>query len=241
MATIQASDVLPVRSRISWGAVLGGAFVSLAIYLVLMLGGVALGVTVANRMSDRALGIGAGLWTTVSLLLSLFIGGMVASRCSVGENKTEAAIYGVVVWGSFFFLLALLTAGTVNTGINAMLGVSHAMSPSSQFSDEDLRQFGFSNDQIARAREAREKARAEVNQAGDEGQSTGDKLRDAANDDRARKAAWWAFIGMALSIAAAVSGAVLGAGPTLVITSFRIRAATHAPVVEDPVREVSAR
>jgi len=237
MATIQASDVLPVRSRISWSAVLAGAFVALALYLVLMLGGAALGVTMAAKtnVSDRALGVGAGLWATVSLLLSLFVGGMVASRCSVGENKTEAAIYGVVVWGSFFFLLALLTAGTVNTGINALLGVSNAVDPSARLNDQDFERFGFTKDQITAARE---RARGQTDR-GDADASTAERMRDAAGDPRTRATAWWAFIGMALSIAAAVGGSVLGAGPNLVITSFRIRAA--APVTEAAPRETVVR
>src|SRR5687768_6249628 len=96
MATIQASDVLPVRSRISWGAVMAGAVVAVAMYVLLIVAGVALGVTVADRVTNQSLGIGAGIWSTISMLLSLFAGGYIASRISVGENQSEAAVYGII-------------------------------------------------------------------------------------------------------------------------------------------------
>lgn len=222
MATIQASDVLPVRSRVSWGAVMAGVFVALSLYIVLMMGGVALGMTVGDRVRAENLGIGAGVWALVSMLLSLFLGGVVASRISVGENKTEAAIYGVVVWGVFFALLALLTAGTVNTGLNALLGAANVAQAAgaNRLSEEDLRRAGFTQEQMDQFKGQFEKLRGGV------GNTTSEDVSNAAQraGERTTQAAWWAFAGMVLSLAAAVGGSLLGAGPSLVITSLRIRA-----------------
>jgi high-affinity Fe2+/Pb2+ permease len=55
MATIQASDVLPVRSRISWGAVLAGAFIALTAYIVLATLGAAMGLSLSNKMTSHAM------------------------------------------------------------------------------------------------------------------------------------------------------------------------------------------
>jgi hypothetical protein len=91
--------VLPVRGRISWGAVLAGAVIALTAYLVLAMLGFAVGLSLNERMSSTALGITAGVWAIVSMLIALFIGGFVCSRCTAGENKVEAAMGGIVVWG----------------------------------------------------------------------------------------------------------------------------------------------
>jgi len=237
MATIQASDVLPVRSRVSWGAVLAGAVVALTVYMVLMLGGMALGVTVSDRVSDKNLAIGAGVWSLVSMLLSLFAGGYVSTRCSVGENKTEAAIYGIVVWGVVFVMLTALTVGTVNTGMSALMGAARtavaANGGSARLSDADLQKAGFTQDEITKFKEKFGNLR-------DTAANAGEKVREAAEDPHTKAAAWWAFTGIVLSLASAVLGALMGAGPTLVITSFRIRAA--APVVANaPVSETTVR
>jgi ABC-type transport system involved in multi-copper enzyme maturation permease subunit len=211
MATIQASDVLPVRSRISWGAVMAGAVVALAMYILLMSAGVALGVTVADRVADSSLGIGAGIWSTVAMLLSLFAGGFVASRISVGENKAEAAIYGIVVWGVFFALLLLMTTGVINTGLNAVTGASSAAQAagSDRVTAEQLEKLGIS--------------KAEIDRVKDRLRPTDEQVEEAKKASTA--AAWWAFAGLALSMATCVGGALLGAGPNMVITSLRVRAA----------------
>lgn len=214
MATIQASDVLPVRSRISWGAVMAGAVVALAIYVLFMAAGVALGLTVAGQIEGDTMGISAGIWSTVAMLLSLFAGGFVASRISVGENTSEAAVYGIVVWGVVFVLLMALTAGAINTGLNALTGASTAAAAATnQLSEADLREAGLTPEQIERAR-ARLRDRLTP---------TDEQMRTAR--ERSAAAAWWAFAGLALSMAAAVGGAILGAGPNMVITSLRVRAA----------------
>src|SRR4051812_35970894 len=50
------SDVLAVRSRVSWGAITAGAMVALTVYVVLALLGVALGVEAAVRGTGTDLG-----------------------------------------------------------------------------------------------------------------------------------------------------------------------------------------
>src|SRR5262245_51104205 len=112
MATaIETQDVLPVRSRVSWGAIFAGAVVALTVYLLLSSLGVALGLSVSGRVDGQNLAIGAGIWAILSTLISLFLGGWVASQCTAGETRGEAAVYGVVVWGIFFAALLWLAAG----------------------------------------------------------------------------------------------------------------------------------
>jgi len=236
MATIQASDVLPVRSRISWSAVLAGAFIALTAYLVLATLGVATGLSLSNRMSSHTLGIAAGIWAIASMLIALFIGGCVCSRCTAGENKTEAAMGGVVVWGVVFVLLAWLSTGALNTGLRAVFGVANtatqARTDGNPLSEKSLRDAGFNDKQIEDMRGQFDKLRGRVSDASEEDATAAQKHATAA--------AWWTLTGIILSLAASVVGALVGAGPTLVITSLRLRggAVTTEPA---PTREAVVR
>jgi len=229
MATIQASDVLPVRSRISWSAVLAGAFIALTAYLVLAVLGLAVGLSLSHtRVSGSALGIGAGIWAIASMLVALFIGGCVCSRCTAGENKTEAAMGGVVVWGVVFAMLALLSGTALNTGLRTVFGVTNAAAQAQAsgnvFSEDNLRKAGFTDEEIANAQTKFDKLMGRVKNADEEDVAA---AQDAAQKN-ATAAAWWALTGIVLSLAASVVGALVGAGPTLIITSLRLRGAAVA-------------
>src|SRR5437868_15122856 len=100
-ATPKASDLLAVRSRISWGAIAAGAMVALAIYFVLTLLGLALGMELIMR-GQGGLGPGAAIYSILTLLLAMFLGGWATSRLAVGESKLEAVLYGIILWGVLF-------------------------------------------------------------------------------------------------------------------------------------------
>jgi len=237
MATIQASDVLPVRSRISWSAVLAGAFIAVTAYLVLAVLGLAVGLSLSHTtVSNSAIGIGAGIWAIVSMLVALFVGGCVCSRCTAGENKTEAAMGGVVVWGVVFTILALLSGTALNTGMRAAFGIANsatqAQASGNVFSEDNLKKAGFSDDEITQMKAKFDKLRGRV--------SNLDEDDAAAAHRNATAAAWWSLTGIVLSLAAAVVGGLVGAGPTLIITSLRMRGA--AVTAEPPVsRETVVR
>ena len=60
-SSLQASDLLALRSRVSWAAIAAGAMIATAIYFVLTLFGVALGIEVAVRGASTRLGAGAAI------------------------------------------------------------------------------------------------------------------------------------------------------------------------------------
>lgn len=198
VSAVEMRDISPVRSRVSWGAIVAGAMFALAIYFLLSVLGVALGLSVTERVGDAQLGRGAALWAVVAMWISLFTGGCVTSRCTVGESKTEAMLYGIIVWGVVFAMLLWLTAAGVRIGFNAMLGA--ASTPAGR---DILNQ--STPDQTNSRELTREQAATE--------------LRQAAEDPAAKRAAWWAFGGLFLSMLAAVGGAVAGAGPSLILLS----------------------
>jgi len=118
------ADLLAVRSRVSWGAIAAGAMISLTIYIVLTLLGVALGVEVAMRGTDAPLGMGTAIYSIVVMLIAMFFGGWATSRLAVGESKTEAVLYGLILWGVLFLGMVWLLSAGLRTGFGAMVGTA---------------------------------------------------------------------------------------------------------------------
>ncbi len=216
-----SEPLVSVGTRVSWGALLAGAVVALAIYSVLTMLGVAIGFTVSDRVETDQLGIGAAIWTFVSLLIAMFFGGWVSTRCTAGELATEAMLYGVIVWAITSTLLIPLTAAGVAIGGGTALADRRLIS-----NDENVNmmpamvnasRIGQKNDASADSsstRSDRSDASAtssrETNRDSDRSHMT---QRDREN---ARTATWWAFAGTLLSLLAAVGGALVG--PHVVIT-----------------------
>lgn len=202
---VHAEDLLPVRSRISWGSILGGAMVALAIFYLLNLLGAAIGISVTGTRAEDRLGIGALIWTTLTTLVALFLGGWVASQLAAGENKVEAGIYGVILWGTVFTLLLALMMGGVRLGFTGVVALG-------------------SNPNINRADEMGAGANpGRPETFPEKAIRYRDTVRDLATREDATQAAWWAFGGILLSMIASVGGALAGAGPTLVLQRLFVR------------------
>src|SRR5262245_59283146 len=125
MATITEVKVpeplVPVQSRVSWGALLAGGVVAVAIYSLLTMLGIAVGFTASDRLDAEQLGTGAAVWAFVALLISMFFGGWVATRCTAGELPTAAFLYGIIGWAITSGLLIPLTAVGIGLGTGTAL------------------------------------------------------------------------------------------------------------------------
>ena len=121
-STLKATDLLSVKSRVSWGAIGAGAMIALAVYFFLTLLGLAIGLEVASRRAvDQNLGVGAAVYSVFTLLLSMFLGGWTTSRLAVGETKLEAILYGVILWGVLFLGMFWLIGAGVRVGFGALV------------------------------------------------------------------------------------------------------------------------
>lgn len=205
---LEISDVASVGSRISWGAILGGAFVALSMMIALTALCTALGLTVSDRVSDQTM-FYAGVIALLAVSLgSLFIGGYIVSCATAGETKSEAIMYGIVMWGTVVVLLAGLTAGGVNVGVNAIARADEIGSRAGLPTQERMEQMGFDRAAVLRLEEA---------------------MAEGAPRTNVTEGAWWTFVAIILSMAAAVGGSIVGAGPTLFLR--RLRTAATAPAV----------
>jgi hypothetical protein len=201
VATPRVEDLASVGTRISWGAILAGTFLALAIYFLLATLGGAVGLSVSDRVDPSTLQPGTIAWAFLTTVAALFVGGMVTSLYTVGENKTEAVMSGVIMWALLFTVLLILGGVGIRAGFYAMQAASApTASPGWEAAAKDA---GVPADQIANWRRAQSRTPVEH-----------DPQARQAGLDAAKRVGWYAFAGTWLSMLAAAAGALVGAGPT---------------------------
>lgn len=203
---VRMEDIVEVGSRVSWGAILAGAVMALAVGFILSLLGGAVGLSFAAEADQETMGWGAAIWAIATTLLALFIGGWITSQCVVGETKTESVVHGIIMWGVVLAMLLYLTATGIGAGFSSMLQVANVSANATQAATPEqmesmFRSMGFSQEDIERARE---------NAAA----TASDPEAQERMHETATAATWWTFAGAILSMIAAMIGAVVGAGPT---------------------------
>jgi hypothetical protein len=118
---IEAVPGMPFK--LSWGAIFGGTFVALGVWVLLYALGLALGlssVDPADPGSAKAAGIGTGIWSLIAPLIALFFGGLVASRAAGGVDVMGGALHGAVLWG----LTTLAGVIVMGMALSSLLGTA---------------------------------------------------------------------------------------------------------------------
>ena len=202
-AVVPETHLNAVRSRVSWGAIMGGATIALAVYFLLSLLGLAIGLSVSGDVDRDNLTTGAAIWSFVSLVIALFFGGWVTTQCTAGESRTEAVLYGMIVWAVTSSLLVALAANGLRLGYQGVLAASDngAMNRAPDLAtrvDQAGREVGLSDEVLEDFQAAL--ARGDGPQA-----ANAREVRDTAN-----AASWWAFGGAIISMLAAIAGALVG-------------------------------
>ena len=125
-------------SGVSWGSVVGGAFVAAALALVLLALGAGLGLSSVSPWSNsgasaKTIGIGAIVWLTLTQILASGMGGYLAGRLRtkwVAVNTDEAffrdTAHGFLVWAVGVVITASLLASAAASLVSgtAQLGAS---------------------------------------------------------------------------------------------------------------------
>jgi hypothetical protein len=109
--------------RISWGAVLAGAVIVIAVHVSLSLLGFGIGLSTVDPAAGdtpqpTSFGIGAGIWWVVSNLIALVIGGYVAARLSGMPVRGDGVIHGLLTWA----VTLLVTIYLLTTSVGAIVG-----------------------------------------------------------------------------------------------------------------------
>lgn len=207
---VGVEDVAGVRSRISWGAILGGAVVAVAVYLVLtfLFTAIGLSLTEAGVRDRTALG-GAAAAALVTVFASLFVGGWVTAQLTAGETQREAMIYGVLTWAvvTGFFLMAVGAGvrGGYFVVVSGTLAAQNNGAIQQQGVEQNLRALGVRQETIDAVKTQADPERLKA-------QANDPAVQEQAKDALVA-ASWIAFAGTLLSVASAVGGAVVGSGP----------------------------
>jgi hypothetical protein len=116
-------------NRVSWGAVLAGVAVALAIQLILNLLGIGVGAAsfdpAANdNISASTYSIGAGIWWSVSGILAALAGGYTAGRLAGQPKESSGAWHGFTTWALttllVFYLLGSTLGSVIGGAFNAL-------------------------------------------------------------------------------------------------------------------------
>jgi hypothetical protein len=213
-----AVDLVGVRSRVSWGAIAAGAMVALTIYIVLTMVGVALGIELAVRGTGDQFGAGAAIYSIVVLLLAMFFGGWATSRLAVGESKLEAVLYGLILWGVLFMGMVWLLSTGLRSGFGALFGTASGVYTTDEGRVDydrvarDLKQAGVDEATVNKYRGYYERIRDNPASAADVSRELGG---DAAAQQAARQASWWAAGGILVSLVTVILGSLVGSGELL--------------------------
>lgn len=114
------------RRRVSWGAIIAGAFIALTLQVLLNLLGLGFGLVSlepGGEAPDATLAVGAILWWTVSGLAALFVGGAVAGRLAGSPTHVDGALHGLTVWSLATVLSIWLLTSSVGALLNSTLGL----------------------------------------------------------------------------------------------------------------------
>jgi hypothetical protein len=155
---VTVSDMPLWYNRVSWGAILAGTAVALAVQVLLMLLGTAIGMTTINPASEAnpmdGLATGGLIWWTITSIIAMFIGGWVSGRLANG-TPADGLMHGAMVW-ALSTLLITTAMGRVVTGVGTMVGHGLALgttaavtaAANNDSSDEAMRSNGFNLDNI---------------------------------------------------------------------------------------------
>lgn len=144
MATVVNEHVeVPLEGfRLSWGGIWAGMLTVLGTLLFLTTLGIAVGISAADPGSGNAdeIGMGAAIWSGLSLLIALFVGGMAATRLGLVFDKAAGAFEGALVWVLSFLVILWLASSGVQLVASGMSGIFGGVTQtiSSAIGTEDL-------------------------------------------------------------------------------------------------------
>ena len=125
----------PARHRVSWGAIIGGVVLVVAVQLLLSMLGAGIGLGTVNTNGGTtpdasSIGIGAGVWWVVSSMAALAFGGYVAARMAGATVRGDGLLHGLITWGIAtlltIYLLTSAIGGIIGGGFSAIGGVASA-------------------------------------------------------------------------------------------------------------------
>ncbi|ECC1661539.1 TPA: hypothetical protein N2F43_002368 [Salmonella enterica] len=109
--------------RISWSAVFAGVIISMVVYLLLAILGTAIGASTIDPLKEQnpldGLGIGAAIWTGLSMLIAIAVGAYASGRLA----QREGALHGLLMFGVNTLFCAWFVLAVVNNTVSGTMNV----------------------------------------------------------------------------------------------------------------------
>jgi hypothetical protein len=100
----------------SWAAIASGVFIALALQTLLLLFGLAVGLSVG----DKAVAGGYALWAVIVQLLAIAVGAALAGRLSHANHRMGGIVAGIMTWAVALALGGTLTGATLGQRFASM-------------------------------------------------------------------------------------------------------------------------
>jgi hypothetical protein len=116
--------------RVSWGAILTGVVVALAVQVLLAMLGAGIGLATieptqqGDNPSATGMGIGAAIWWALSGIIAAFLGGWVASRLAGQPSREAGMLHGLAAWAVATLVVLYLVSSTAGSLIGGAFNVA---------------------------------------------------------------------------------------------------------------------
>ncbi|MEE2950835.1 hypothetical protein SAMN06297251_10236 [Fulvimarina manganoxydans] len=112
------------QRSLSWGAIVAGVVLAIALQLMLgLLGlGIGLGGVPGSDRAVTALASTAGIWSIAVALIGLFVGAFAAARLGGVTETLDAVLHGAITWAVATLLVVVLLAGTASAVLGGAFG-----------------------------------------------------------------------------------------------------------------------
>ena len=107
VARMPTSLVL-ARSNVSWGSVIAGSLLAVAIMILSASLAYACGVPAYSGQEQAAYGWGAGIWAVVTSIIAFYAGGCLAAYMSASTDYRFHMLHGVLTWALVIPLTLLI-------------------------------------------------------------------------------------------------------------------------------------
>lgn len=98
--------------RMRWSAVVAGAFVALAVWVLLQLFDLGTALSTLDN-AEHARSLDVGVWSLISPVIAMFCGGLVAGRLATAGEPGNGAMHGLVVWALAMLVSVVATVWLV--------------------------------------------------------------------------------------------------------------------------------
>jgi hypothetical protein len=115
--------------RVSWGAIIAGVVVALAIQVLLAMLGAGIGLAAiepaqqGDNPSATSMGIGAAIWWALSGIVAAFAGGWVAARLAGVPSREAGMLHGIATWAAATLVVLYLLSSTASSIVGGAFNI----------------------------------------------------------------------------------------------------------------------